>query len=86
MRPAYFGVYALIESPNSDYLKYRVLQGNFPNDNGNLWKASYGADLRDISNDQMGIENVTLSESTSQFYVYDLKTNKKQVLLLLKRN
>lgn len=83
-RPAYFGVYALIESPNSDYLKYRVLQGNFPNDNGNLWKASYGADLRDISNDQMGIENVTLSESTSQFYVYDLKTNKKTGLAAAK--
>jgi spore coat protein H len=83
-KPAYYGVYSIIEAINDDYLKYRVLQGKFSDDKGNLWKAGYGADLSEIQDYQMGVENITLNPSTMQTYVYDLKTNKKSGLATAK--
>ncbi len=83
-KPAYFGVYSIIEAVNDDYLKYRVLQGKFSDDKGNLWKANYGADLSDIQDNQMGVESITLNPATMQTYVYDLKTNKKNGLAAAK--
>ena len=83
-QPAYFGVYSIIEAVNDDYLKYRVLQGKFTDDNGNLWKANWGADLSSMDDSKMGVENITLDPSTMQTYVYDLKTNKKNGLAAAK--
>lgn len=83
-QPAYFGVYSIIEAVNDDYLKYRVLQGKFTDDNGNLWKANWGADLSSMDDSKMGVENITLNPSTMQTYVYDLKTNKKNGLAAAK--
>lgn len=79
-KPAYFGVYELIEGINDSYLETRAAEGVFQSDKGNLWKASYGADLSNISDSQMGVEEVTLDPKTSVGYVYDLKTNKKKGL------
>ncbi|HOR41349.1 MAG TPA: CotH kinase family protein, partial [Paludibacteraceae bacterium] len=83
-QPAYFGVYSIIEAVNDDYLKYRVLQGKFTDDNGNLWKANWGADLSSMDDSKMGVENITLNPSTMQTYVYDLKTNRKNGLAAAK--
>lgn len=77
-KPAYFGVYELIEGVNDAYLETRVAEGHFLSDKGNLWKGSYGADLSNISDSQMGVEVITLDPKTSKGYVYDLKTNKKK--------
>lgn len=76
-KPAYFGVYQMIESIDEDYLKNREVQ--FGSSNANLWKCSWGADLRNADPNRMGVEQVTLDPNTSKNYIYDLKTNKKTI-------
>lgn len=70
-KPAYFGVYQLIEPVDDTYLDNRK---SFLSTTGNLWKANYGADLKDPSKDNMGIENVTLTSTYTP--VYDYKSKK----------
>lgn len=74
---AYFGVYQMIESIDEDYVKNR--SNSFYTDNGNLWKCSWGANLRHVNYDQMGVEDVTLDPNTMQNFTYDLKTNKENL-------
>lgn len=77
-KPAYFGVYALIEAVNDSYLSERKAAGHWKSSEGNLWKGSYGADLNDLSDWKIGVEDITLDPSTMKTYAYDLKTNKKK--------
>jgi len=74
-RPAYFGVYNLMESINSDYLKKRKTQ--FGDDKGFLWKANWGADLKTADASKMGIENITLTSTYKP--VYDLKNRETEL-------
>lgn len=79
-KPAYYGIYALIEGVNDSYLESRVAEGKILSKKANLWKASYGATFNNISDGQMGVESISLDPSKSKSYVYDLKTNKKKGL------
>lgn len=80
-KPAYFGVYQMVEAVQDYYLADRVKAGKFKGDKGFLWKCSWGADLvpyGDVRN-KMGVEEINLNPSLSKSYVYDLKTGKKQL-------
>lgn len=76
-KPAYFGVYHMVESIDDDYLKNR--EELFGSRSGNLWKCSWGANLKDADSWRMGVENITLDPSTSKTYIYDLKTNEQNI-------
>jgi len=67
----YFGVYELLEPVDKEYLKNRPAK--FADAEGNLWKANWGADLKSTDKSNMGIENITLTQTYTP--VYDLKTN-----------
>jgi spore coat protein H len=67
--PAYFGIYELLESVDTDYVSNRKQQ--FGDDKGFLWKAFWGADFKDADANKMGIEQVTLTSTYKP--VYDLK-------------
>ncbi|MDR1543403.1 MAG: CotH kinase family protein [Prevotellaceae bacterium] len=79
--PAYFGAYVLLEGVNDSYLENRKKTGKFLSANGNLWKANWGANLSPSSmeNKNFGVEKIDLNPDNSQYFVYDLKTNKKQL-------
>jgi spore coat protein CotH len=74
-KTAYYGVYQLIEPVDEIYLKKRT--ANFSDNNGNLWKAAYGADFIHPDKSLMGLENITLTQTYVP--VYDLKTNKQEL-------
>lgn len=76
-KPAYFGVYQMVEPVDKKYLKAR--EDLFGYSGGNLWKGSWGAGLCYSNSNDMGIDVSTLSESTSKTYTYSLKTNKKSL-------
>ncbi len=80
-KPAYFGVYQMVEAINQDYLNKRFpknVSGVAP---GNLWKGTYPgstgpADLQPRNLDEkIGIED----PDNDIFKSYDLKTNKKTI-------
>jgi spore coat protein CotH len=71
----YYGVYQLLEPVDKEYVKRR--SKGYPDSKGNLWKANYGADFVSTSRDNMGIENVTLTENYKP--IYDLKTNEEKL-------
>ncbi|MBM4056189.1 MAG: hypothetical protein FJ264_16275 [Planctomycetes bacterium] len=75
--PAYYGVYKMIEGIDKEYLKDRF--GS--NDDGYLWKNTFGADLTDynLDTDTIGVEDVSLVEEASYRPLYDLKTNKSDI-------
>ena len=84
-KPAYFGVYQMIEPVDDTYLTNR--NSFYKTTTGNLWKASYGADLKNTSTspDRMGIENVTLTSNYSPIYDYkgkkgNLESSKAQLV------
>lgn len=66
-----FGVYELLEPVDKDYIKNRITRFNTAG--GNLWKANWGADLKNSDKSRMGLENITLTSTYRP--VYDLKTN-----------
>ncbi|HET7733773.1 MAG TPA: CotH kinase family protein, partial [Paludibacter sp.] len=70
---AYYGIYQLVEPIDKEYLKNR--SGKYADSDGNLWKANWGADFKSANMSQMGIENITLTQTYTP--VYDLKTNNK---------
>lgn len=74
-KQVYYGVYQLLEPVDEEYLKNRTTK--FPDSNGNLWKANYGADLVNADRSRMGLENITLTSTYTP--VYDLKTNDKNL-------
>ncbi|PWA05211.1 CotH kinase family protein [Flavobacterium psychrotolerans] len=74
IKPAYFGVYAMIENIDEDYLAKH--QDQWGATTGFLWKnyniGSAKADY--VSTASMGMEDVKMDPSLSQYYAYDLKT------------
>ncbi|MGN0187096.1 MAG: CotH kinase family protein [Paludibacteraceae bacterium] len=74
---AYFGVYALIEGVSKPFLKQRMGATHWSSDDGNLWKASWGATLspESLTDANIGISVATMEQHED--YIYDLKTNKK---------
>ena len=73
-KSAYFGVYQMVEAVDDTYLANR--NSFYKTITGNLWKANYGADLKNTSTapDRMGIEKITLSSNYSPVYDYKGKT------------
>ncbi len=72
-KAAYFGVYQMIEPVDDTYLNNRT---SFFTTTGNLWKANWGATLKDPSQSNMGIENITLTSNYTPIYDYKgSKTN-----------
>ena len=71
----YYGVYQLVEQIDKEYIKNRP--GKYADSDGNLWKANWGANFKYTDKNQMGIENITLTENYTP--VYDLKTNETQL-------
>ena len=93
-KPLDYGVYAMIEEINKQFLKERAesLQttgtlggGNFSDNKGDLWKCCwqssngpYMATDYDVYR-SFGVEEIFLDESRSLRYDYDLKTNKDEL-------
>ena len=77
--PAYFGVYAMIESVDEDYIKFR--SKNWTASPGFLWKGGYAGNFVPdfVSTNSMGVEDVKLNPSESQYFAYDLKTRKDEI-------
>lgn len=77
---ARYGVYAMIEDIDKQYLKARKEEGLFKSDKGDLWKCTWsagdGAPLASESLYSVGIEEIRLNEYESKRFNYDLKTNK----------
>jgi spore coat protein H len=78
-KPAYYGVYAMIESVDEDFITSR--SANWGNTLGFLWKAgwsgSYNADF--VQTTSIGVEDVKLDPSKSKYYAYDLKTREAEL-------
>lgn len=80
-----YGIYAMIEEINKQFLAGRKSKdnaGDFTDNKGNLWKCTYTngkADFADTEDYKFGIENISLNESESERYTYDLKADKKKV-------
>ena len=72
-QPVYMGVYELIENPRKGWLKNKKDKGLIADNNGNMWKANWGADLSNADQSRMGVED----DYTS--YVYDLKLVKSKL-------
>lgn len=72
-KPVYMGVYELLENPRKGWMREREKTGHIPDENGNMWKCAWGADLSDASTGRMGVSDDYNS------YVYDLKTNKDKL-------
>lgn len=66
-KPAYFGVYNMLERIDDHYVKRRVAK--FGSDEGNLWKCVYGADFRNIDPGKIG------PDSDDKDFPYELKEN-----------
>lgn len=90
-----YGVYAMIEEINKQFLKERSepLQesgtlggGNFSNNKGDLWKCCWqSSNGSSMATDydgyrSFGVEEIFLDESKSLRYDYDLKTNKDELV------
>jgi spore coat protein H len=73
---AYYGVYYMIENGDSDFVKYR--KSEWGSDVGYLWKCLYneGGPANLANTNSIGIESVSLNKNLSQYYTYDLKTEK----------
>jgi spore coat protein CotH len=76
VQAAYFGVYDMIEHLDKRFLKDR--SGLFGDADGYLWKASYGATLKD-PDASAGVEEICLDDSQSKRYIYSLKTNEDNI-------
>jgi spore coat protein H len=79
-KPAYYGIYQMVESINQDFLNKRFPKTAAGKADGNLWKGTYPntgpADLttKNLST-RIGIED----PDNNIFKSYDLKTNKKTI-------
>lgn len=86
-----YGVYAMIEEINKQFLKERSeitpqIGTKFNGNKGNLWKccwqSSYGPSMATDFDAyrSFGVEEIFLDESKSMRYDYDLKTNKDDLI------
>ena len=77
-KPAYFGVYAMIEGVRKGWIDDRMKDGYLPDNKGNMWKAAYNmngpADLSDFQS--TGTTKMGISDN-NRAYSYTLKTNKQ---------
>lgn len=80
-KPAYYGVYAMIQGVRKGWLANNRKEGHIPDSDGNLWKASWGsgtcADLSDFY--QTGTSKMGIADNWNN-YSYALKSNKNQGL------
>lgn len=84
-----YGVYAMIEEINKQFLKERSeitpeIGTNFSDNKGDLWKCCWSSNGPSMSTDynvyrSFGVEEINLDESKSLRYDYDLKTNKDEL-------
>lgn len=81
-----YGIYAMIEDINKQFLKARTTEenaGDFKNNKGSLWKCTYTnsgkADFADTESSKFGVEKINLDERKSERYSYDLKADKKKI-------
>lgn len=80
-KPAYFGVYAMIENIDEDFLD--KFQSKWGSGMGFLWKGGWGggtnANLTMSSTQSIGVEDVNIDPALSVYYAYDLKTRKEEL-------
>jgi spore coat protein H len=78
-KPAYFGVYAMIENIDEQYLAAR--KDKWGADTGFLWKGGWAGNdnANFVSTSSIGVEDVKLDASLSKYYAYDLKTRDKEL-------
>ena len=69
-KPAYFGVYEMIEGVRKGWKADRRKEGLLPDNDGNLWKAAWGANLSEANASLMGVSDDNFT------YTYSLKSNK----------
>ena len=78
-RPAYFGIYAMIESVGEDFIEHR--QDYWGKSTGFVWKGgwanAWNADF--IQTQSIGVSAANLQPALSQYYAYDLKTRKAEL-------
>jgi spore coat protein CotH len=78
-KEAYFGVYAMIEPYDKNYLKARFYDPSM-GAGGYLWKCLWGAVLAEPGAKDIGIESINLSNRTLSYNpAYDLKTKKAEL-------
>lgn len=85
-----YGVYAMIEEINKQFLKERSeitpqIGTKFNGNKGNLWKCCWQSSGPSMATDfdayrSFGVEEIFLDESKSMRYDYDLKTNKDDLI------
>ena len=80
-KPAYFGVYAMVENVDEDFLEKRKDQ--WGSGTGFLWKGGWSggtnASLQTSSTQSIGVEDVNIDPALSVYYAYDLKTRKDEL-------
>ncbi len=76
-KAANFGVYQMVESIDENYLKSR--EQLFGSSDGNLWKCSMGANLKENYRSTMGVEEISLDGTIFKTYIYDLQTNEENL-------
>lgn len=81
-KPAYYGVYEIIEGVRKGWLKDRMKAGYIPDNEGFMWKAAYTdlgpANLSDFDSTGTSKMGVGVSEENFSF-PYTLKTNKTEL-------
>lgn len=85
-----YGVYAMIEEINKQFLKERSeitpqIGTKFNGNKGNLWKCCWQSSGPSMATDfdawrSFGVEEIFLDEAKSMRYDYDLKTNKDDLI------
>jgi spore coat protein CotH len=78
--PAYYGVYAMVESIDEDFIAKNANQWN--SNVGFLWKGyNIGSAKADfVSTSSIGVEDVNIDPALSQYYAYDLKTRQTELV------
>lgn len=78
-KPAYYGVYALIESIDEDFIVKN--KDKWGENIGFLWKGGWAGNSNAnlVSTASMGVEDVKSTPELSKYYAYDLKTRKKEL-------
>ena len=77
--PANFGVYAMIENIDEDFIQKN--QAQWGSGLGFLWKGGWGGgtNANFVSTSNIGVEDVNINPALSVYYAYDLKTRKLEL-------
>jgi spore coat protein CotH len=78
-KPAYYGIYAMIESVDEAFVNQR--KSHWGSDIGFMWKGGWaGSNNASFQTAQSnGVEQVELDPSQSQYFAYDLKTREEEL-------